>query len=342
MKLLVDRAEKIEGNRVVCSNCDVEFDKAIIATGGIATAIGNSMTLRTIEDADKIKELFKTEKPTVIGAGILGCELVDVMGGILLEAELNILPNFDPEFAEKIELCLSEKAEIKTGVMASSDEGFTISAVGVSPNIDLAKNSGIKTSEFGIGVNDFLQTSMENVYAAGDCIEEKCFFTGKPMHSYLGPQSERQGVIAGNNAAGGEIKYMGSLNSTVSKICGYELGITGLCAHEAKKKGLNTTVGRIKTKTKPEYSKEAKDLIIKMVFEGEKLVGCQALGGEMVQGIINLASYAMQHNATVDDLINLSYCFSPPVCSAPNTIILCAEKNGEEKYLNIDVEVKRI
>jgi NADPH-dependent 2,4-dienoyl-CoA reductase/sulfur reductase-like enzyme len=281
--------------------------------------------LRTIEDADKIKSKLKKSKPVIVGAGLLGCELADVMGGTLIEDRSHVLSGFDPEFSDAIEELLSKKVKILKNTRTVPNSDFVVSAVGVRPDISLAKNSGIASSEFGIIVDEKLETSMKNVYAAGDCIEERCFFTGKPMHSYLGPQSERQGIIAGKNAAGSKMAYSGSLNAVVSKIAGYEIGMTGLCSDAAKKAGLKATTGRIKAKTKPDYDKNAKDLLIKMVFDGKRLVGCMAMGEEGVEGIINLASYAMQHSAMVDDLIDLAYCYSPPICSAPNPIILCAE-----------------
>lgn len=333
IKVVFDRAIKICKEVVICEKTNVRFSKAVIATGGIAKRVGDSLTLRTIQDADEIKRRAESSKPVIVGGGVLGCELADVLGGTLIEAQERILPSFDPEFSEVIQAELSKKARIITGTTGVPKSDFTISCVGVAPNTELASNSGIKSSEFGIVVDDRLQTSMPNVYAAGDCIEERCFFTKKPMHSYLGPQSERQGVIAGKNAAGGEMKYGGSLNATVAKIGNYEIGITGMSSAEAVRKGIRTTFGRVSTKTKPEYNKTAEDLMVKMIFEGNRLVGCQAIGGEAVDGIINLASYAMQHGATVDDLINMTYCFSPPVCSAPNPIILCAE-NAKRRMKN--------
>jgi len=325
VRVVFDKAVKICGDVVICEKTNVRFDKAIIATGGNAKRIGDSLVLRSIEDAEEIKKRAKKKKPVIIGGGMLGCELADMLGGTLVEAQERILPQFDPEFSELLHKELSKKAKIITGTTKAPTTDFTISAVGVSPDAEFAKTSGIKTSGFGIVVNDRLETSLKNVYAAGDCIEERCFFTNKPMHSYLGPQSERQGIVAGTNAAGGDMRYAGSLNAVVAGICGYELGITGMCSLAAKQAGMDITFGRVTAKTKPDYDKSAKEVVIKMLFEGERLIGCQAIGGEDVDGIINLASYAMQHGATVDDLINLAYCYSPPVCSAPNPVILCAE-----------------
>lgn len=325
IKLVFDRAVRVEGNTVICEKSRVAFDRAVIATGAIPKRIGDSLVLRTMGDADRMKALARKHKPVIIGGGMLGCELADVLGGTLIEAQKQILPNFDPEFAEAIAAELAKKVEIRAGTTKAPKSDFTISTVGVVPDTELARKSGIKTSEFGIMVDNRLETNMPNVYAAGDCMEEKCFFTKEPMNSYLGPQSEREGVVAGTNASGGDMHYEGSLNAVVAKICGYEIGVTGLCSVAAGKSGMTTTFGRIKAKTKPEFEKTAKDITIKLIFEGEKLVGCQAMGGESVEGVINLATYAMRHGGTVDDLINMSYCYAPPICSAPNPMVLCAE-----------------
>lgn len=328
VELVLDRALKVESGRVVCQGTEVGFDSAVIATGSKPKRLGGSLTLRTIEDADRIKELAKEHEPVVIGGGMLGCEIADVLGGTLVEAEDHILPNFDPDMSKLVEERLSERVGIRTGTREAPESGLVISAIGTLPDAGLAKKSGIKASEFGIVVDERLETSMPGVYAAGDCMEERCMFNRKPMHSYLGSHAERQGAAAGANAAGGSRRYRFSLNAMVSKICGYEVGITGLCNAEGG--GGKRVFGRIRAKTKPEYESGAQDLIIKLFFEGGLLIGCQVVGGESVEGIINLASYAMQHGGTVDDLIEMNYCYSPTICSAPNPVISCAE-NAKRK-----------
>lgn len=327
VKIVIDRAVKIADGVVECKEKTVDFDRTIIATGGIAKRIGDSMVLRTLDDAKKIKEAARNSKSIVfVGGGMLGCELADVLGGRIVEKERHILPNFDRAFADIIERKLKGKGvKITTESKGIPKADLVVSCVGVDPDTKLAKSSGIKTSKFGIVVNERLETGMKNVYAAGDCNEERCFITGKAMHSYLGPQAEREGAIAGINAAGGNMRYRGSLGAVVARIGDIEVGRTGLCAEEALGRGLDIVEGMVKTRTKPDYDITARDLMLKMVFRKDKLIGCQAIGGEGVEGIINLVSYAIQHNATIDDLINLSYCFSPPICSAPNPVILCAE-----------------
>lgn len=335
VEVVVNRAVKISNGVVECKEKTMDFDRAIMATGGIARGVGDSMVLRTLDDAKKIKEAARKSKDIVfIGGGMLGCELADVLGGRIIEKEKHILPNFDRVFADVIEKKLIGKGvKITTESDKIPKADLIVSCVGVGPDTELAETSGIKTTNFGIIVNERLETSMKNVYAAGDCNEERCFITGRPMHSYLGPQAEREGVIAGINAAGGNMLYRGSLGAVVARVGGIEIGRTGLCAEEALDHGMDVVEGMVKTRTKPDYDITAKDLMLKMVFRGEKLIGCQAIGGDGVDGIINLVSYALQHNATIDDLINLSYCFSPPICSAPNPIILCAE-NAKRRLKN--------
>jgi NADH oxidase (H2O2-forming) len=326
ISLVIDRATKVSKKSVECENNTVPFDRAVIATGGYASKIPGSLALRTLKDARNIKTLAKKAKGiAIVGGGMLGCELADMLGGTIIEKENQILPDFDNEFAGIIEEKLKGKGVvIRTGTKDIPKSDLVISCVGVSPNLELAINSGIMTSNFGIVVNEHLQTNKKNVFAAGDCVEEWGFISKQPMHSYLGPQAEREGVIAGVNAAGGDMVYGGSLNAVAAKIGDLEIGRTGFSSRDAEAHGMKVVVGKINTKTKPEYM-TAKDLMIKMVFKNKRLIGCQALGGGGVDGIINLASYAIQHHASIDDLISLGYCFSPPICSAPNPIVLCAE-----------------
>jgi pyruvate/2-oxoglutarate dehydrogenase complex dihydrolipoamide dehydrogenase (E3) component len=211
-------------------------------------------------------------------------------------------------------------------VKTSSSEfsGDAISAIGVSPQTELAEASGIEFDDFGIKVNDLLETSMKGVYAAGDCISERCFFTRSSMHSYLGPQADRQGVIAGTNAVGGELKYTGSLNQTVLKVGDIELGISGLSLTEAKKRGLEAFSVTLVIPRLPGYYKSEKTTI-SMCFSENQMVGLQAMG-RSVEGLIDLASAMMMSHKSIEEIITFPYCFSPKVCNAPHPFILCAEK----------------
>ncbi|MBN2518119.1 MAG: FAD-dependent oxidoreductase [Candidatus Altiarchaeota archaeon] len=327
IKLVIDHAVRLSKDSIECEDNTIPFNRAVVATGGHASQIPGSLALRTLKDARDIQRLAKDAKEIVIvGGGMLGCELADMLGGTIVEKDDRILPNFDREFADVIAANLKAKGvKISTGTKEIPESDLVISCIGVEPNLELARNSGIKASSFGMIVGDHLQTNRRNVYAAGDCIEEWCFISKQPMHSYLGPQAEREGVIAGVNAAGGDMAYLGSLNAVAAKIGEVEIGRTGMSSADAERHGIKTVVGRIDTKTKPEYERTARELMIKMVFKNRRLIGCQALGGEGVDGIINLASYAIQHHASIDDLMSLGYCFSPPICSAPNPIVLCAE-----------------
>ncbi len=324
VEIVFDKALRIESGIVICEKRRIEFEKAIIATGARAKCIEGSISLRSIEDAEQIKRNAKRESPVIIGGGPLGCELAEILGGRLVEAEERILPTFDPEFSRVIEERLQERAEVVTGKRERAKGGFVISAAGVKPRVEVAEESGIKTSDYGIVVDKYLKTSMENVYAAGDCIEERCMLTKKPIHSYLGPQAEREGMIAGVNCSGGKMKYRGALNASIARICGMEIGMSGLSEEAARGEGMDVSFGRVRVRTKPEYMKGG-TVMLKMVFDKERLIGCQAVGDEGVKEIINIASYAMMDGATVDDLITMPYCFSPPVCSAPNPIVICAE-----------------
>gem|GEM_PF-1625905 len=323
---------KLKDISLECDFGELSYDAAIIASGASPKRIADSLVLRTMDDALEIKRRIDAgERGLIIGAGMIGCELADAIDGTIIEKENRILPRFDPEFSKEVEKRLSLRCKILTSTTDAPKSDFTVSAIGVSPNTTLAKDSGIKVSDFGIEVDSCLKTSKENVYAAGDCVAEKCFITGARIHSYYGPQSERQGVIAAKNALdekcdNGCFRYPGSLNSIVAKIADIEIGMAGISSERAKEAGIDFTFGKISTTSLPYYSPFGKKIVVKMLFEREteRLIGCQAMG-ERIDGIINLAAYAMMKSASVNELMNLPYCFSPPVCSAPNPIIICAE-----------------
>ena len=325
IKVVKDKALKISDS-VECENSELGFDKVIIATGASSVCLPGTVPLRTIEDAEKIKKRCGNST-VVVGAGLMGCELASVLKCTLLEKQQQVLPGFDPRISKAVKKELENQGvKVLTDSSEIPEVGLKISAAGVRPNIKLAQDSNIKCSENGIIVGDNLETSMKNVYAAGDCIEQKSFVTNKPIHARLGPQAERQGFIAGTNASGGKMVYRGVLGAAIAKIASLEIGRTGVSA------GLPEMVSsKIKTTTKPEFHPTSKDLFLKLVFSRKQLVGAEAMGGESVAGVIDVASLAIQKKATVDDLINFAYSYAPPMCSAPNPFVLCSQI-AKQKY----------
>jgi NADPH-dependent 2,4-dienoyl-CoA reductase/sulfur reductase-like enzyme len=225
------------------------YDRLVLATGaksvvppikGIENT--NVFTLRNIIDMNKIAEFIKENKPqnaVIIGTGFIGLEVcenfVDIgMNVTLVERLPQVTPGLDSDMAvyvqEHIEskdvrvitnnsaaAILNDHVLLSNGEKISSD--IVIVATGVRPNTELAKKANIELGQTGaIKVNNKMQTSIQDIYACGDCIEQYQLVTGKPVYRPLGSTANKTGRIAGDCITGGSLEFRGVLGTGIFKI----------------------------------------------------------------------------------------------------------------------------
>lgn len=359
------RAIDVIGNTLYIDSVDgreskqINFDSLIITTGSKPFIppikninLENVFTLRSIDDGIRImKSLKNIKRFAIIGAGAIGLECAEAFSkrGLsvsVIELATKVLPNIlDQDMASlvhevvmrhNVNLKLNGKVKEILGVkkvegLVVDDEIIECDAVliatGVKANVTFAKNIGIELGSLAIKTNEFMETSKAGIYAAGDCAETINLVTSKPFTPYLGTVAYRQGNVAGFNAAGGSVKFLGSLGSVVLKIFDYEIGSTGLTVEQAEKEGINVITGKAKGHTKAEYYPSHGDIIIKLVFDSStrRLLGCQIVGKSDVAQRINFLSAAISMKAKVDDVINFDTCYSPPVADVIEPIIRASE-----------------
>lgn len=228
------------------------YDKLLLATGSNPAKIPipgsdseNVFTIRTINDADTIKNIIQTKQScAVIGGGLLGLEIAHALkkhhiSVCVLECFDRLLPKqLDAEGSHILQNLLEEKGlEFSLGVCASAileKEGkkilvvkekeatadLVVMATGISPQVELAKPAGIQTNK-GVVVNDYLQTNLSDIYAAGDCAEHQDRIYG------LWSASLEQGEIAAQNMAGQKTAYTGTTVATMLKVAEIELASLG-------------------------------------------------------------------------------------------------------------------
>lgn len=363
---VVDEVTKIspQEKKVKAKQREFSYSSLIIATGSepcIPPIEGvkreGVFTLKSLEDGGRILDYVgKVKKAVVIGGGAIGVEIASALWNLDLEVTIVellpcLLPTcFSPDSSEKIkERLKKEKIKVVTkssvekilgkkkvsGVLVEGKEipcQMVVIGAGVKPNVKLAQEVGMNIEKEGIKVNERMETSLPGIFAAGDCTCFKNLITGKPMPSQLGTTAIRQGKVAGVNAVGGNEKLEGVLNSLVLKILDLEVGKTGLNEKEAKEEGFSTVMGKIKTTTREDYYPGTKDLWVKLIFnpENEKILGGEIIGGEGVAEKMDLISFAIQKNSTIEDLLKLDYCYTPPIISAHNALVLAAE-NAQRK-----------
>jgi len=325
---------------------EIQYDSLIIATGGNPVRpkipgidLKGVHTVRTVEDCEMILNgISGVKRAAVIGGGAIGVELslslcrqgLDV---VLFEQMPYPLPAMlDGDMAElvtdKLEaegvkvVCGSRVSEIKGGnaVQALVSEGeeypaeIVIMAVGVLPNSELARKSGIKIGTTGgIKIDERMRTSSENVFAAGECVEAVNLVTGEPALSFLASTAVAMGRVAGVNAAGGNARFKGVLNSTLVRVGNLFVGSTGLTSSSAEKSGIKTVSVRVRVADRPSYVPGSGWVTVKLLAdaEGGNLIGGQIAGTFGISETLDLLSFAIRGRSTPEGLVNFEHSYMP-------------------------------
>ncbi len=333
------------------------YDKLILCNGAKTVippieGIGEIefFTLRSIEDMDAIKSFIEKNNPnsaTVLGAGYIGIETAEALMhcGLkvtVVEALPHILPTFSPEVSLKIyDKMLSCGIEIKTNtkiiktykedekIVLLSEKGektttdMLIISTGVKPDISLAQTAGIEIgSAGGVKVNERMETSVKDIYAAGDLVEKKNIVTGKFVLAPLAGPANREGRVAGCNAAGGNKEYRGTLRTAIVSFDTACCAQTGLSYEEALKEGFDAEFVYTEDPHHVEYYPDPKYIFLKLIYDKKtrRILGAQASGEVGVERRIDMLATAIYAGLTVFDLENIDYCYSPPFGAAKDPV----------------------
>ena len=327
-----------QNKKVMYENTEMNYDKLILATGSYAFVppiegvdSEKIIVFKNIDDAKKIHEKMKRiKKAVVIGAGLVGLETayafvknnINVTVVEMLDRVLPVM--LDKDMAEIVKKHLENKGiksylnekvlEIGKKVRTDTREiecDLVVISSGVRANTDLAKKLGIETN-YGIKVNERMETNVKDVYACGDCVECTDFITGNPIMSQLATTAVRQAKVLAENITGKEAKFGPVLNTSITELFGLEIGSTGLIAERAEKEGIKVLTGKYRGKTKPEYM-ERKDIIVKILADEEgTILGSQIIGKALV-GRMDAMCLAILNKMNVKNLANIEYCYAPPV-----------------------------
>ncbi|MEH7246412.1 CoA-disulfide reductase [Neobacillus niacini] len=305
-------------------------------------------TLRSIPDTDKIKSHVDNNHPkraVVVGGGFIGIEMAEnlVERGIqvtIIEMANQIMAPIDFEMASILHAHLKEKGVnliLENGVSAFAEQGkkvvlsdgteiqtdMTILSIGVRPENELAKTAGLELGERGgIVINEFLQTSDEDIYAVGDAVEVVEYINGtKAMIPLAGP-ANRQGRIAANNMMGKKEKYQGTLGTSIAKVFDLTVAATGANEKALKRLGINYEVVHIHPSSHAGYYPGAAPIALKVIFDKEtgKIFGAQAVGADGVDKRMDVIATAIKGRLTVEDLTNLELSYAPPFSSAKDPV----------------------
>lgn len=339
------------------------YDKLAICTGASPARpsfpgvdLKNVFVIRTAEDGIALKSYIResrSRRAAIIGAGLIGLEMAES----LMENEIevlvikrpgSILKMFDDDMVEIVEGELREKGvalikeakiqgfegnkdgQVKSVVLEDKryDVDFVLLAVGTTPNSSLAKEAGLKVAQNGtIVVDELMKTSHPDIFAAGDCVGQKHMITGKDVYIPRGTTANKQGRIAGENAAGGNERFEGVLGTAVSKIFNLTVARTGLSSAEATAEGFDFVTSSVDHPSHGHTypSPEPEDMTIKLIVERTgTLLGAQIIGRIGVAKRIDVFATALYNRMTVDQISNLDLCYSPPYAPVWDPILVAA------------------
>lgn len=338
----------------------LEYDKLVFATGATeirppfpGVELDNIFCLKGIEDAEAIKNKLANKNAldvVIVGGGLIGVEVAEAlieMGCRVTIVELlpQIMTIVDPEMAAMVKKYFESKGvkiltETKVESFAGdkvvekviTDKGeiaadMVIMSIGVRPNIALAKDAGVEIGETGaIKVNQQMQTSNPDIYAAGDCAEKTNIVTGKAAYVPLGSTANKEGRVAANNICGVSDSFTGILGSAVCRIFDFSVARTGLGEKQAKDLGYDVVTCLAPAPDKPHFMPEARPLMLKLIADRKtrKLLGAQAVGMGDGDKRINVAAVALSAGMTVDQVAQLDLCYAPPFSPAVDNILTAA------------------
>lgn len=325
------------------------YDKLMIATGASSiippiknVKLENVSTLKSLDDGIKVKELMNRDeikKVAIIGAGFIGLEAVEAakkLGKevVVFQLEDRILPQvFDKELTDILEeeiknhnvdlrlqeivseLVGEEKVKKVITNKGEYDADLVIIATGVRPNTEFLKDSKVNLLPNGaIIVDEFGKTSVEDIYAAGDCATIKNIVTGQDSYVPLATGANKLGRIVGENLAGANNSFQGSLGSSCIKIMDMEAACTGLTEVQAEKLGIKVKSKFISDFNQTNYYPGRNKMYVKLVYDADTkvILGGQVAGYKDAVQRCNVIAASIFGKLTTSQLGMLDLCYAPP------------------------------
>jgi NADPH-dependent 2,4-dienoyl-CoA reductase/sulfur reductase-like enzyme len=347
----------------------LSFDVLHFATGAIPlrpalSGIDSPLVhgVQTLEDARHLLD-HATESDVsqvaVVGGGYIGLELAEAFKqrGVkvtVIERGPEVMPSLDPDMGSLVGGAMQDMGiEVICGHGATAfdepaggrgsgsvvlDDGREVRAdlvvlgLGVAPNATLAREAGVATAVKGaIDVDRRQRTSVEGVYAAGDCCSSVHLVTGERVHVALGTVANRQGRVAGINIGGGYATFPGVLGTAVSRVCSLEIGRTGLTEGEAGQAGFVVDAGFIESTTRAGYFPGAKPIAVKVIADrrSKRLLGAQIVGRGGAAKRIDVMALAITARMTAAELVDADLGYAPPFGPLWDPVQVAARKLGD-------------
>ena len=337
---------------------ELSYDKLVLSPGaepirppldGINSE--GIFTLRNVTDTDRIKAYiskFPNGKAVIIGAGFIGLEMAENFHNLgmhvsIIEMGPQILAPVDFPIAAIAQQHIRSKGvdlRLKTTVTGFErnenglkvfmkdeqplDADVVILSIGVKPDTRLALAAGLTLGTArGILVNEYLQTSNEDIYAVGDAIEFINPITHNSMPTYLAGPANKQGRICANNMVlGNKNKYNGSINTAIVKIFDLTVAVAGVASKHLTAAKIEHLVSTTHSGSHAGYYPGSEQMTIQINFTPAdgKLLGAQIIGTDGVDKRIDTLSSVIQRGSTIDELTEFEHAYAPPYSSAKDPV----------------------
>ncbi len=307
--------------------------------------------VQTLGDATHLlahAERSACERVVVVGGGYIGLEMAEafVQRGAtvtVVEQAPEVMRTLDADMGALVRAAMERQGvEVRVGVGVESvgdgvvhtSDGdlktdLVVLGLGVQPNSELAAEAGIELGAGGaISVNRRQATSVDGVWAAGDCADSYHLVTTRKVYVALGTVANKQARVAGTNLAGGYATFPGLVGTAATKVCDTEIARTGLTEIEATRDGFGYHAVTIESTTKAGYLPESRPLSVKMLAERNsgRLLGAQIVGQEGAGKRIDVVATALHNAMTVEEMTHLDLSYAPPFSPVWDPVLVAARK----------------
>ncbi|WP_297503301.1 FAD-dependent oxidoreductase [Thermococcus sp.] len=355
--VLTDEVSRISPNSKTLktkSGKEIAWDKLVLATGskpvkpefpgaeleGVYTVPKDYHYLKEFH-----KKVGEAKKVVIIGGGFISLEVgegIRKLGrDVTIVVRSRLLRNsFDPEFSERIEEKLKEvgikvvhgeaerllgdrnveKVKLVDGRELPAD--LVIFSIGYRPNVELAVKAGLKVTRYGIWTDEYMRTSHPDIFAVGDCVEHRDFFTGRPHPLMLASTATFEARIAGANLF--KLQIVRENRRTIgvysTRVAGLTLAAAGLTEEATRREGFEVIVGYGGGPNRhPAKFPDTSTVTVKLIFSRDRgaILGAQVAGGKSVGEMVNILALAIQKRLTASELYTLQIATHPLLTASP-------------------------
>ncbi len=344
---------------------ELSYNRLVLGTGAepITPPISGFQTpgvypLHTMEHSFAVRRHLEEKHPrsaVVVGAGYIGVEMADALAVRGLDVTLvgknkAVLPTVDGDLGALVEeefrrhgvtvvtetdirSIKAEGKEIRLTAVSrfTKTADLVVVAVGVKPTTVLAASAGISVRKRGaIRVDRGMRTDVEDIFAAGDCVETWHRLLNRYTYLPLGTTSHKQGRVAGENAVGGNREFQGSVGTQVVKVFELAIARTGLRETEAREAGFDPFTAEAKAWDHKAYYPGAHELVVRITGDKRsgRLLGAQILGHWQAQVAkrVDIFAAALFADLTVDQINDLDLSYTPPLSSPWDPVQVAAQR----------------